>query len=65
VNAVISENSPYLHRRIDRAYNRMLAAKSTEWAHRWGDAFVHLVRARNAQRTPAEVRQLERERGLG
>ncbi len=54
----------YLHRRIDRAYTRMIAAKSQEWAHRWGDAFVTYVRARNAQRTPAEIRQLERERGL-
>jgi hypothetical protein len=57
-------NSPHLHRRIDRAYTRMLAAKTPAWEHRWGDVFVCLVRARNAMRTPEEVRQLERERGL-
>lgn len=61
----VGDNSPRLHWRIDRAYNRMLAAKSPEWAHRWGDAFVVYIRARNAQRTPAEVRRLERARGIG
>ncbi len=61
---VVPENDPHIHRRIDRAYTRMVAAKSAEWQHRWGDAFVHYVRARNAQRTPAEVRELERQRGL-
>lgn len=59
----VPENT-YLHRRIDRAYTRMVAAKSPEWSHRWGDAFVNYVRARNAMRTPNEVRELERERGL-
>ncbi len=54
----------YLHRRIDRAYTRMVAAKSQEWAHRWGDAFVTYVRARNAQRTPREVAELETRMGL-
>lgn len=60
----VGESSPFLHRRIERAYNRMLAAKSPEWAHAWGDVFVVYVRARNAQRSPAEVRRLERARGL-
>jgi len=55
---------PSIHRKLDKAYSRMLAAKSQEWAHRWGDAFVVLVRARNAERTPDEIRQLERDRGL-
>ncbi len=54
----------YLHRRIDRAYTRMIAAKSQEWAHRWGDCFVTYVRARNAQRTPREVAELETRMGL-
>lgn len=63
MNAV-ADNSPFIHRRIDRAYNRMLAARSSVWAHRWADAFVVYVRARNAQRTPDEVRQLERDLGL-
>jgi hypothetical protein len=58
------ENSPYLHRRIDRAYTRMIAANTPEWAHRWGDAFVTYVRARNAQRTPREVAELEKRMGL-
>jgi hypothetical protein len=57
-------NDNRIHQRIDKAYQRMLAAKSKVWEHRWGDAFVCLVRARNAQRTAAEVRELERERGL-
>lgn len=61
----VSEASPFLHRRIERAYNRMLAAQSPEWTHRWGDAFVVYIRARNAQRTPAEIRRIERARGLG
>jgi hypothetical protein len=57
-------NSPFIHRRIDRAYNRMIGAKSSCWERRWGDVFVLYVRARNAMRTPAEVRELERTRGL-
>jgi hypothetical protein len=61
---VIPENDNFIHQRIDRAYKHMLAAKTPEWSHRWGDLFVVLVRARNSMRTPAEVRQLESERGL-
>lgn len=64
MNAHLQENAPYIHRRIDRALRHVLAAKSAQWAHRWGDCFVTYVRARNALRTPGEVRQLERERGL-
>ena len=59
----IPENT-YLHRRIDRAYTRMVGAKTVEWAHRWGDAFLTYVRARNALRTPAEIREIEKARGL-
>lgn len=33
-----------IHRRLDRAYTRMLAAKSWNWEMAWGDAFVSLVR---------------------
>lgn len=65
MNTVLAENSPFVHSRIDRAYKRMCAAKTASWQHIWGDAFVLYVRARNSQRTPAQVRQLERERGLG
>jgi hypothetical protein len=54
----------YLDQRIQRSYDRMTRARSVEWAHRWADAFLINVRARNAMRTPAEIRQLERERGL-
>jgi hypothetical protein len=63
MNAV-PEMVPYITTRIDRAYKHMLNAKSTNWAHAWGDVFCLYVRARNAQRTPAEVRELERQRGL-
>lgn len=63
MNAVPVEHS-YIERRIQRAYDRMLAAKSVEWRHAWGDGFVANVSARNAMRTVAEVRQIERERGL-
>jgi hypothetical protein len=58
------EASPFLHRRIDRAYTRMVAAKTQEWAHRWGDVYVTYVRARNAQRTPRDVAELEKRMGL-
>jgi hypothetical protein len=60
----VGEASPFLHSRIERTYTRMLAATSPEWAYRWGDAFVVYVRARNAQRSPDEIRKLERARGL-
>lgn len=57
--------SPAQHQaRVDRTYNRMLAAKTLEWRHAWGDAFVASVSARNAMRTVAEVRRIEQERGL-
>lgn len=54
----------YIDQRIERCYQRMLRAKTTDWRHAWGDGFVANVSARNAMRTVAEVRQLERERGL-
>jgi hypothetical protein len=53
-----------IERRIQKAYERMLKAKSECWRHAWGDGFVANVSARNAMRTVAEIRQLERERGL-
>lgn len=59
----VPENS-YINRRIDRAYQRMLAAKTLAWRHAWGDGFVANVSARNAMRTVAEVRQIERAMGL-
>lgn len=54
----------YIELRIQRSYTRMLAAKTDEWRHAWGDAFVVNCSARNAMRSVAEVRQIERERGL-
>jgi hypothetical protein len=54
----------YIERRIDHCYRRMLAAKSSAWAHAWSDGFVANVSARNAMRSVAEVRQLEKARGL-
>lgn len=64
MSAVPVEHQPRIERRIQRAYDRMLAAKSVEWRHAWGDGFCANVSARNAMRSVAEVRQLERERGL-
>lgn len=59
----IPENSS-INAKIDRAYKHMLAAKTEAWSHRWGDCFVVHVRARNSMRTPAEVREIEKQRGL-
>lgn len=64
MNAHPVEHQPHIERRIQRAYERMLAAKTTEWQHAWGDGFVANVSARNAMRSVAEVRQLERARGI-
>jgi hypothetical protein len=65
VNAVLTppEHS-YIDRRIARAYDRMLGAKTSAWAHAWGDGFVANVSARNAMRSVAEVRAIEKARGL-
>jgi hypothetical protein len=57
-------SSPHAHRRIARAYDRMVAATADRWRHAWGDAFVALVRARNAERTEGEVRAMEKRLGL-
>lgn len=51
-------------RRVDRAMAHMIAARSREWRHLWGEIFVICVRARNAMRTPREIRALEKARGL-
>jgi hypothetical protein len=64
MNANLAPEHSYMDRRIDRAYTRMLAAKTTAWAHAWGDAFVANVSARNAMRTVAEVRRIEIDLGL-
>lgn len=64
VNAVPQLENDLVSQRIDRAYRHMLAAKSSDWAHAWGDCFVVLVRQRNAQRSRAEVLEMERARGL-
>lgn len=63
MNAV-PEHQPHIERRIQRAYDRMLAAKTECWRHAWGDAFVVSCSARNAMRTVAEVRAIEKARGL-
>lgn len=64
MNAVPVEHQPHIERRIQRAYDRMLAAKSECWRHAWGDGFVANVSARNAMRSVAEVRVLEKKLGL-
>jgi hypothetical protein len=61
---VIPENDNFIHQRINRCYDRMILAKSSAWAHRWADVFMVYVRARNSMRTPAEVREIEKQRGL-
>jgi hypothetical protein len=53
-----------IDQRIERCYQRMLGAKTEAWRHAWGDALVVNCSARNAMRTVAEVRQLEKARGL-
>lgn len=58
------ERQPWIERRIERAYQRMLSAKSECWRHAWGDGFLANVSARNAMRTVAEVRAIEKARGL-
>lgn len=58
------EHQPHIERRIERAYQRMLAAKSRAWRYAWSDGFLANVSARNAMRSVAEVRRLERELGL-
>jgi hypothetical protein len=60
---VIPERS-YLDQRIQRSYSRMLAAQTDAWRHAWCDGFLASVSARNAVRSVAEVRQIERARGL-
>lgn len=64
MNAVPIEHQTRIEKRIQRSYERMLAAKSTEWRHAWGDGFCANVSARNAMRTVAEVRAMEKQRGL-
>ena len=64
MNAVPREHQPAIERRIQRAYDRMLAAKTEDWRHAWGDAFVANCSARNAMRTVREVRELEEKLGL-
>jgi hypothetical protein len=59
----IPDNS-YLNRRIDRAYTRMVAARTAAWAHAWGDALVANCKARNELRSVAELCAIEKARGL-
>lgn len=49
---------------IDTAQLRMLSAQTPELQWYWGNVFTAMIRERNAARTPAEIEQLERERGL-
>jgi hypothetical protein len=64
MNANLIPEHSYLNRRIDRAYTRMLAAKTSKWAHAWANGMLSACRARNAMRTPAEIRAIEKARGL-
>lgn len=58
------EHQPAIERRIQRAYDRMCAAKDDCWRYAWGDLFCVLVRSRNAMRTVEEVRAMEKRLGL-
>jgi hypothetical protein len=64
MNAVLTPEHSYMDKRIARSYERMLAAKTSAWAHAWGDGFVANVSARNAMISVAEVRAIEKARGL-
>ena len=49
---------------IDRAERGMLEASNREDREFYARAFVNAINERNAQRTPEEVAELERQRGL-
>jgi hypothetical protein len=53
-----------VHSRIERCYQRMLAAKCLKWRQAWGQGFVTCVSARNAMRSVDEVRDMEKRMGL-
>ncbi len=44
------------HRRLLRSEQRMNAAKSSVWAHRWAGVFVRYTRAERALRSVSGVR---------
>jgi hypothetical protein len=50
--------------KIDRCESEMLAAKDPEARREWGAFFLAAIMDRNADRTPAEVAELERQKGL-
>lgn len=54
----------YLEQQISRAEQRMNQATSPMWRHLWWGVMARKINARNAKRSHAEVRQIERERGL-
>lgn len=54
-----------LDMRISRAESRMKQARCVKWRHAWCGAFLRFVRERNAIRTVAEVREIEKRMGLG
>lgn len=49
---------------IDMAYQQMLDAANPTDRRIAADQFTALIRARNAERTPREIRELERQKGL-
>lgn len=54
----------HLEQRISRAEARMNAAKTSQWKHLWWGVMARQINARNAMRTTAEVRAIEKARGL-
>lgn len=50
--------------RISRMEFELLTAETREARAQWCELFLAAIRARNEERTPEQVAQLEQERGL-
>lgn len=48
----------------DDAYHRMVTATTDESRRLWGGRFTTYCNERNAARTPEQIAELEREKGL-
>lgn len=49
---------------IDRLWWHMVTAGTPETKALWGERFTQAVKRRNAARTPEQIAELEREKGL-
>ena len=50
--------------KVDDAYHRMVTATTDESRRLWGGRFTAYCNERNAERTPEQIAELEREKGL-